>query len=168
MKEWDELKKYLTKGNIVGLIIIVAFLVPFLNWVFSINIPNAPPQPQKLYGIGDTITDGNFAYTITEASREGGTVKVKARVKNLGNKAETLYAGTMKLRDVKRNFYSHKSDGLWEGTLNPGMEVEGTITFKVPEDVGWLGAEVNTNAIGTAVADALGNDVDYTSIDIGL
>ncbi|WP_106768255.1 DUF4352 domain-containing protein [Paenibacillus faecalis] len=118
--------------------------------------------------IGDTFNNGNFAYTILDAKREGDIVTVKAQAKNIAKKAETLYNGSMKLRDSESNTYGHRSDGLSVSKINPGIETQGEITFEVPEDANGLKAAVNTDGIQNAIDNALGNDVSYVIIDIGL
>lgn len=162
------MKLQLTKGNIIGAIVIVLVLIPVVAWILSIDIANEPPQPTKTYGIGDELIDGPFGYTITDATRKGDTVTLHLRVKNHGNQAETLYAGTVRLRDVKGKLYEYDSDRISKGTLNPGMESEGKVTFKVPEDAYGLEAAVNSNAIRAAVDKSFGNEAKYQTIEIGL
>ncbi|MDH6675709.1 hypothetical protein M2277_006430 [Paenibacillus sp. LBL] len=162
------MKIQLTKGNIIGGIAIVLGLVVIISWILSIDIANEPPQPTKQYGIGDELIDGPFGFTITEAKRNGEKVTLIMRVKNHGSQAETLYSGTVRLRDVDGKLYEHDSDRVAKGTLNPGMESEGKITFQLPEDARGLEAAINANAIQAAVDKSFGNKAEYKTIDIGL
>ncbi|WP_054955060.1 DUF4352 domain-containing protein [Paenibacillus dakarensis] len=162
-------KDYVIYGGIIAFILIASIIGLIIdnNKSPSIRTSGPPIEAPKSPGLNDTFTDGKFAYTITEASREGNTVTVKARAKNIASKAETLYGGTMRLRDASGNLYDKDRDSL-NGTLNPGIEIDGVITFEVPEDARGLKAAVNTNSIESAVGNKLGNDVKYTIVDIGL
>lgn len=170
------MKIKLTKKDLIVIVGTVSFLligstisyIVSQNSAPSVRFAGMPPAEQYVPKINDTFRDGNFAYTITEAKRNGGTVTVKAHAENIAKKAETLYGGSMKLRDSNGNFYDSKFDGLAKGTVNPGLETEGEITFEVPEDATGLMAAVNTDVIATVVANALDNDVDYILVDIGL
>lgn len=162
------MKLQLTKGNIIGTIVIVLVLIPVVAWILSIDIANEPPQPQKTYGIGDELLDGPFGFTITEATRKGENVTLHLRVKNHGDQAETLYAGTVRLRDVDGKLYEYNTDHVSKGTLNPGMESEGKITFEVPEDARGLEAAVNANAIQAVVDKSFGNEAKFKTIELGL
>lgn len=153
---------------IIWVVIIVVALLSFGAMLIYKNdlaeAPSTTQQQPETYAMGDVVKAGAFEYIITDAERNGNLVSIDVRAKNITNKAETVYTGTITLADGKGAVYKHNTDGLSSADINPGIEREGTITFEVPAEVTGLRAAVTSDA----VREAFGGDTSYTYIDIGL
>ena len=158
-------RKELTIGGIV--IAIVAIFAVTLLLYGKTQGASAPAKPAA-YAVGDDLIDGPFVFTITDVERDGQTVTLYTRVKNTGKQAETLYRGSIRLRDASGNLYEHDSDSVAKADLNPGLTTEGKITFQVPEDADGLEAAINSDVIQVKVDKSFGNKAKYKTINLGL
>ncbi len=115
---------------------------------------NASPSEA---GIGDTVTDGNFAFTVTDVSEaqsigegflateaQGKYVLVELEVRNIGNEAATFNAGPSQTAyDAQGREYATSEDAIMSGNasdqrsflqqINPGSSVQGRLVYDVPE-----------------------------------
>ncbi|MBO2944892.1 DUF4352 domain-containing protein [Paenibacillus sp. F411] len=167
MDENNDVKFTKKDFAVLGYILLgIAIVTVIMTWISNNNTDrtSVPPALPKTYALNETLIDGAFSYKVTGAERDGQLVTVNVRAVNESDEAKTLYTGTMKLRDDSGRTYDYDTDYLAEGTLNPGIEAEGRITFKVPEDASGLQALVNTDVLGAMYGDGAG----YTKVNIGL
>ena len=119
--------------------------------------PKPAPKPAAK-GIGDTVRDGKFAFTVrsikcgiakvgTDAylskKAQGQFCAVALTVKNIGDKSQMMFAdnqyafdaqGRKFSADSEASIYDDSSQVLWE-EINPGNSVKGTVYFDVPKGV---------------------------------
>lgn len=111
--------------------------------------------------INDRLRVGSFDVVITNAKREGQTVTLEVSVRNVENKADTLYSDSFKLRDdLGRVYDSHLSIAF--ASINPGIEKTGDLVFEVPESAENLVAEISEDPVSL-----IGNP-EYQTVDIQL
>lgn len=119
--------------------------------------PKPAPKPAAK-GIGDTVRDGKFAFTVRSVKcgiakvgtnpyltkkAQGQFCAVALTVNNIGDQSQMMFADNQYAFDAKsRKFsadseasmYDDSSQVLWE-EINPGNAVKGTVYFDVPKGV---------------------------------
>ncbi|MBO0811000.1 MAG: DUF4352 domain-containing protein [Microlunatus sp.] len=114
----------------------------------------AEQQPAATAGIGDTVTDGDLSFTVTNVetgvatvgdeywseTASGQYVIVDITVKNVGSEAATFDATGQYLYNAAGDRFSSDSDAMVAvpdsslfDEINPGNSVEGKIIFDMPE-----------------------------------
>lgn len=98
---------------------------------------------------GSSVRDGKFEFQVLGAFREGATKEdilnteqargefftVKLRVTNIGDEERTFMSANQKLI-VNGNEYeatSFMNSGAWIESINPGLSLEGAVTFDIPK-----------------------------------
>jgi hypothetical protein len=110
--------------------------------------------------IGEPVRDGQFEFVITsnkcgettvgtsqyaQAKAQGQFCRVNMTIKNIGDKAQSLFADNQKLVDGSGKEYSYASTATiyaaptggstWYDQINPGNTVTGDVIFDVPAGV---------------------------------
>lgn len=121
----------------------------------SASVPSAPsaPAPAKPAAdasapAGSSVRDGKFEFQVLGAperseEKEGWPVQhakgefytLKIRVTNIGDRAQSFSASNQKLiiDGKKYDATSSLSDNTWTSDINPGLGLEGTVTFDIPQ-----------------------------------
>lgn len=113
---------------------------------------------EALPGVGEAVRDGKFEFVVTGIEEPGKVYDpdnllddeangvwfiVLMTVENIGDQQQSFFAGEQKLDWDGKEFTA--ADFTWNGTsfeeLNPGVTVEATVMFDVPEDFPEGGAE---------------------------
>lgn len=118
---------------------------------------SAPAEAAKAAaGLNTPVTDGKFEFTVTgveggktqigdqylNTKAQGQFVVVSLSVKNIGDKAQTIYDGNLKAFDAsgkefsadsKAQMYLGDEGRLWINEINPGNSVKGQVVFDVPK-----------------------------------
>jgi len=113
-------------------------------------------EETAVYKIGDTVSVGNFEYTVLEVSdsnvlgtnpylkkeTENNYVKVKLSVKNIGNEAKYIDNRMFELSDKKGSKYSADStldmyanesgENFFFEEINPGITKSAYVVFETP------------------------------------
>jgi hypothetical protein len=114
----------------------------------------ADAPKETLPGIGDKARDGKFMFTVTKVKpgvaqigskdfgvkAQGQFVLVTVKVKNIGDKAQTLFGDNQTLfingkeysADTTAAIYLDDSKSIFE-EINPGNAINGVIVFDVPK-----------------------------------
>ena len=121
----------------------------------SSSSPKATQEAPKTKGIGDKVRDGKFEFTVRSVKyginevgdeyfgkkAQGQFVAVDVTVKNIGDKAQMMFASNQYAfnakdqkfsADSEAGIYDDQSQLLWED-INPGNTVRGKIYFDVPK-----------------------------------
>ncbi|MFT3888957.1 MAG: DUF4352 domain-containing protein [Arachnia sp.] len=119
----------------------------------SASETETPPEPKKA-GLGDTVTSGDWTFTVTKVLKPTKTIgedylKTEARgefivmqvaLTNEGDSAEYLTASQIKLVSAGKTYETSSEAAIYlKGAVslldqvNPGLTVEGKIAFEVPE-----------------------------------
>ncbi|KUP98250.1 DUF4352 domain-containing protein [Thermobifida cellulosilytica] len=118
---------------------------------------SAEESEESAPGVGDTVEDGAFAFTVTEVETgltsigedflreeaQGQYVVVHVTVENIGDRAQMFDGSNQKLFDADGREYSNDTaaelslDGsdAFLTDINPGNKVEAKVVFDVPEGV---------------------------------
>ncbi|MET8000319.1 DUF4352 domain-containing protein [Nonomuraea glycinis] len=112
-------------------------------------------QVVKTAGIGDTVRDGKFAFTVTKLEKrtsigtdflgteaQGVFLLVHVTVENIGDEGQSFFGSVQKLHADGKEFdvdtgaaiYLEDSKSLYE-KINPGNKVRGIVVFDVPKSV---------------------------------
>jgi len=101
--------------------------------------PAATVPTTATVGINEPVRDGKFEFVVTNAANRGGYFTVTMTARNIGDEAQTFFAGNQKLIDGSGRTYDSDSMGVYDFNqsamidLNPGMS---TGTIVVPFKVG--------------------------------
>jgi len=117
----------------------------------------ATTTSEALPGVGQPVRDGNFEFVVTGIEEPGNVYDpddvlpddatgewfiVFMTVENIGDEAQTFFAGNQKIFWDGKEFTA--ADFTWNGTsfeeLNPGITLEATVMFDVPDDFPEAGA----------------------------
>ena len=135
---------------------------------------NKAPQ---LARVGEPARDSKFEFTVTKFScgettvgtnqylqktAQGQYCRMSLTIKNVGDKAQSLFSGDQKLVDNQNKQYSaddqatfyaapQGSSSTWYNDINPGNTVTGDIIFDVPKDVTPVTAELHDSAFSGGV-----------------
>lgn len=170
--------------SIIGLLSVILATVVYSSLMYAVassDVSDAPTtQPSQAgkakpgedkpakaaAGIGDTVKDGDFAFTITNvktASNIGGEfgedaqgkfVIVNVTVKNHGDSAETFDASNQKVYDTKsREFTTAEAQMYLESDaflqqINPGNSVKGKLVFDMPKKANAERIELHGGLLG--------------------
>ncbi len=130
----------------------------------------APSEPQ-VAKVGETVAAGDWEFTVTKfkcgstkigdeyssKSAQGQFCKMSIKVKNNGDKEETLDDSNQKLFDVEdREFssdseawiYAEPESSLFLEGINPGNTAKGVVIFDVPKDAKIVRAELVGGFLG--------------------
>jgi hypothetical protein len=153
---------------VIGLLICILYAVAFSAAVSATPSPptalGTPAEapggvdiaPTASAGIGDTVQDGSFTFTVTDVKTgvqalgesflrteaQGSYVLVDVTVTNVGTEAATFLGGNQTLLDAQgREFEADSSAALMNvpdsesffTEINPGNSVDGVLVFDVPE-----------------------------------
>jgi hypothetical protein len=108
---------------------------------------------EEIYGLGDKVEVGSFAYTFNSFKRassignsflneqaDGEYIIFEVSVENIGSESESLTDDNFKLIDDQDREHSVNMDGMLTlddslnfETLNPGISKDGKLVFDVPE-----------------------------------
>ena len=130
----------------------------------------APP------GIGSTVRDGTFEFTVTSVepgvARVGGSavnkqaqgqfVLVHVTVTNTGDQAQWFFASNQTLVDTQGRQHSADEsaaiylDDYITAEINPGNSVQGTVVFDIPADAVPASVELHDSAFSGGVSVTLG------------
>lgn len=116
----------------------------------------APAAEPPAAGIGTTVADGSFEFTVTQVEAgvpsvgtapvskqaQGTFVLVHVHVRNVGNDAQYFDGSSQTLVDTQGRRHSADSGaavylgdtGSFLNQINPGNEVDGIVVFDVPAD----------------------------------
>lgn len=108
----------------------------------------AKPAGPVVASAGSSVRDGKFEFQVLGVDRsatkegvftaqqaKGEFFIVKVRVTNIGDDARSFSASSQHLI-VNGNKYdatSSLSDNTWMDNINPGLEIEGTVSFDIPQ-----------------------------------
>lgn len=128
-------------------------------------------------GIGDTVEDGAFAFTVTDVETgvssiggeylnqqaQGQYVIVHVTVENVGDRAELFSGANQKLFDADGREYSNDSGAeiylenseSFLNEINPGNTVEAQVVFDIPEDVEPVSIELHESVFSGGVTVSL-------------
>jgi hypothetical protein len=135
-------------------------------------------ETTKVAAIGDTVTDGDFAFAITDIKcgvahvgtdllgkdAQGQYCLVGVKVRNDGKEASYMLGDNQYLFDNKdRKFsadtaamiYLPEKQSPWLTEINPGNQISGTIVYDVPKDAVIDHIELHDNAYSTGVTVSL-------------
>lgn len=108
----------------------------------------AKPAGPIVAAAGSAVRDGKFEFQVLGVDRSAtkeGTFNaqqakgeffiVKVRVTNIGNDARSFSASSQHLmvNDNKYDATSSLSDNTWMDNINPGLGIEGTVSFDIPK-----------------------------------
>jgi hypothetical protein len=109
--------------------------------------------------IGEAVRDGKFEFTVmsqecgiasvgnqySNKTAQGQYCKINLKVKNIGDKPQSLYSGSQKLfssdnkefstDDTAMIYDNSNEQGVWLNNINPGNEVTGNLIFDIPNGV---------------------------------
>lgn len=167
--------------SVLGLASVILATVVYSSVMYAVattdpsDLPTSVPSKsatkddtKPAAGIGDTVEDGDFAFTVTDvttASTIGGAlgedaqgrfVIVHVTVKNNGNAAEMFDASNQTLFDGKgREFttaeaqLSLESDAFLQD-VNPGNSVKGKLVFDMPKNAVADHIELHAGLLGVS------------------
>jgi hypothetical protein len=137
--------------------------------------PAAEPAPA---GIGDTVADGKFEFTVTQveegvqqigndmfgAEAQGQFVLVHVTVRNIGTEAQYFDGSSQKLQDSLGRSHSADSGAAiylddsnsFLNQINPGNAVDGIVVFDVPADAELDSVTLHDSMFSGGVTVALG------------
>ncbi len=130
--------------------------------------------PAASAGIGDTVQDGSFTFTVTDVKTgvqalgesflrteaQGSYVLVDVTVTNVGTEAATFLGGNQTLLDAQgREFEADSSAALMNvpdsesffTEINPGNSVDGVLVFDVPEGLSPAAIELHESMFSSGV-----------------
>lgn len=132
---------------------------------------------EKTAGIGDTVEDGAFAFTVTDietgVSRigndflqhdaQGQFVIVHVTVENIGDQAEMFYGSSVKLYDADGKEYSNDGEAeiyledseAFLTDINPGNKVDAKVVFDLPEGVEPVSVKLHGSLFSSGVTVSL-------------
>lgn len=151
--------------SILGLASVILATVVYSSVMYAVattdpsDLPTSVPSKsaakddaKPAAGIGDTVKDGDFAFTVTDVTTaasiggaygedaQGRFVIVHVTAKNNGNKAEMFDASNQTLFDGKGREFSTaeaqmylESDAFLQD-INPGNSVKGKLVFDMPKN----------------------------------
>ncbi|OBH89138.1 hypothetical protein A5678_15225 [Mycobacterium sp. E2733] len=110
----------------------------------------APAKPAGDAGApaGSAVRDGKFEFQVLGAPERSATKEgyppqhakgefftVNIRVTNIGDRAQNFSASNQKLivNGKKYDATTSLSDNTWMSDINPGLGLEGTVTFDIPQ-----------------------------------
>lgn len=113
-------------------------------------------KKQSVPGIGTPVRDGKFEFTVTKVEKgvaqvgseffnekaDGQFVLVHITVKNIGDKAQTLFDSEQDLKDAQGRSFSTDSgasiamedNDVWMNEINPGNTAKGVLVYDMPAD----------------------------------
>lgn len=128
-------------------------------------------------GIGDTVEDGAFAFTVTDVETgvssvggdflreeaQGQYVIVHVTVENIGDRAEMFDGSNQKLFDAEGREYSNDSaaeisldnSDAFLTDINPGNTIKAQVVFDIPEDVEPVSIELHESVFSGGVTVSL-------------
>ena len=134
-------------------------------------------EEEAAAGIGDTVEDGAFAFTVTDVETgvssiggeylnqqaQGQYVIVHVTVENVGDRAELFSGANQKLFDADGREYSNDSGAeiylenseSFLNEINPGNTVEAQVVFDIPEDVEPVSIELHESVFSGGVTVSL-------------
>lgn len=146
------------------------------NKASTSSAPKANNKTNEIAKIGQPVRDGKFEFTVTSFScgttsvgdnpyltkqAQGQFCILNLNIKNIGDKAQSLFSGNQKLlngntqfsADDTATFYNQPSgsSSTWFNDINPGNSVSGSIVFDVPKDVTPTQAELHDSAFSGGV-----------------
>ncbi|MDB5169922.1 MAG: hypothetical protein JWN82_318 [Candidatus Saccharibacteria bacterium] len=125
--------------------------------------------------VGEAARDGRFEFTVKSVecgktvvgdnpyltkTAQGQYCLLNVSVKNIGDKAQTLFSSNQKLlnaqgqeysADDTATIYAAPSGASWLNDINPGNSVDGTIVFDLPKDQTPASAELHDSALSGGV-----------------
>lgn len=135
------------------------------------NEVQAGEEPTEA-GIGQAARDGKFEFTVngiecghssvgedflTEQA-QGQFCLLSVAISNIGDKAQSFYAGDQYLLDDSDKRYSANtsatyaaSGSSWYDDINPGNRVEGVVVFDIPTNITPLYAQLHDSAFSGGV-----------------
>jgi hypothetical protein len=136
---------------------------------------NASSGTTKVAGIGDTVTDGNFAFAVTDVKcgvdhiggdvlgkdAQGQYCLVSVKIRNDGKESAYTFGDDQVLYDNQdRKFsadtsamiYLPEKESPWLTEINPGNQISGTIVYDVPKDAVLDHIEFHESAYSTGVS----------------
>lgn len=122
---------------------------------------NAPAGPTATPA-GNTVRDGKFEFEVLGTRRDGTTKEdslnterakgefftVTLRVTNIGNEERSFMSSNQKLI-IGGNEYeatSFLNSGMWIESINPGLGIQGDVTFDIPKGAVPTAIEVHDSA----------------------
>jgi hypothetical protein len=135
-------------------------------------------ETTKVAAIGDTVTDGDFAFAITDIKcgvahvgtdllgkdAQGQFCLVSVKVRNDGKEASYMLGDNQYLFDNKDRKFSADTSAMiylpekqspWLTEINPGNQISGTIVYDVPKDAVIDHIELHDSAYSTGVTVSL-------------
>jgi Domain of unknown function (DUF4352) len=93
--------------------------------------PSNSPSSAK---IGQPVRDGKFEFVVTKVDNDGGVVRARLTVKNIGNESQLFSSTDQKLVIGGKKFASNlmESSGATSEDLNPGLGADAVVAFDVP------------------------------------
>lgn len=139
---------------------------------------NEPAKPAKKEpGVGSPVRDGKFEFTVTKVKTgvksvgdqylskqaQGSFVLISVTVKNIGDKAQTMFDDNQKLRDADGREFSAdteaaihlKNNDLWLKEVNPGNTATGTLIYDMPAGATPASLELHDSAFSGGVTVSL-------------
>lgn len=122
------------------------------------NQEQKPEEKDELAKVGTAVRDGKFEFVVKSVecgqasvgtnqyltkTAQGQYCLLSVSVKNIGDKAQSLFSGNQKLTnatgqeysaDDTATMYAAPQGSTWYSEINPGNTVEGSIVFDIPKD----------------------------------